>query len=185
MLLVPGARDELLYRKMALVVTGFLCARVIETFHHEHYSAPVWAAIGLMVAVWAERTWHLRFRGLPAGKAAVLLALLAPPVVAMTHRTQLQDGWPARRVALVKRLSGLTGDQLVVVRYPAPKWNVIEEWVYNGADIDREKVVFAHDLGAEEDRVLLNYYPNRTKWLLTFDPVSQEDRIQAYPGIER
>ena len=68
----------------------------------------------------------------------------------------------------------------MIVRYPNTSWNVGEEWVYNGADIDRQRVVFAHDLGAEEDRKLLAYYPDRKAWLLTFDAQSGADKIQPY-----
>jgi hypothetical protein len=72
----------------------------------------------------------------------------------------------------------------VIVRYPAPDWHVAEEWVYNGADIDGERVVFAHDLGTEQDRALLDYYPDRTALLLTFESVSGQEHIEPYPGAQ-
>ena len=68
----------------------------------------------------------------------------------------------------------------MIVRYPSPDWNPLEEWVYNSADIDSQRVVFAHDLGVEQNRALLAYYPDRTVSLLTFDRVSGEDQIQPY-----
>ena len=39
----------------------------------------------------------------------------------------------------------------MLVRY-APDHEVFEEWVYNGADIDGSKVVWARDMGAEKNR---------------------------------
>jgi hypothetical protein len=52
--------------------------------------------------------------------------------------------------------------------------------VYNGADIDQQQVVFAHDLGTEGNRALLHYYSDRTAWLLTFDTTSEQDQIEPY-----
>jgi hypothetical protein len=89
--------------------------------------------------------------------------------------------WQYRRAAVVCKLSKLDKPQLVFVRYPSPVWNVAEEWVYNSADIDSQRVVFAHDLGAEKDREILNYYPDRTASLLTFDPVSGMEKLEPYP----
>ncbi len=52
--------------------------------------------------------------------------------------------------------------------------NRFEEWVYNGADIDASRVVWARDLGAENKK-LLRYYPDRTAWLL--EPDSRPPRL--------
>jgi S-adenosylmethionine:diacylglycerol 3-amino-3-carboxypropyl transferase len=57
---------------------------------------------------------------------------------------------------------------------------VRDEWVYNSADIDAQRVIFAHDLGAVKDRELLAYYPDRDSWLLTFDPVSGQYKLSPY-----
>jgi hypothetical protein len=180
---------------MAVVAGVFLLALIVETFHFPHYSAPALAALGLMIAVWAEHAWSYRVRGLPAGKALVLIALASPAIVALSAVSNAQKGnaavhpygpgggpahWPEHRVALIERLSALNGRQLVIVRYPSPGWNIHEEWVYNGADIDQQQVVFAHDLGTEDNRALLNYYPDRTAWLLTFDTASEQDLIEPY-----
>jgi len=70
----------------------------------------------------------------------------------------------------------------VIVRYPSPGWRITEEWVYSSADIDHQRVVFAHDFGLEQNRALLNYYPDRTALLLTFDPASGQEHIEPYPS---
>jgi hypothetical protein len=88
--------------------------------------------------------------------------------------------WPRRRAALIKQLSTLERGQLVIVRYPYPDWDVLEEWVYNDADIDKQRVIFAHDFGDEENRKLLAYYPDRTVWLLTFDTKSGQEDLEPY-----
>jgi hypothetical protein len=197
-LLVPAAWRDPLYRKMVIVAGVFLLALAVETFHYEHYTAPVWAALALMIAVWAEYAWDLRIRTRRVGIVLVLVALMLPAFVAISQVPQLleetsgpQGGdsrnitplgfWPYRRFALIERLSALDRPQLVIVRYPSPDWRVWEEWVYNGADIDGQRVVFAHDLGAEQDRALLNYYADRTALLLTFDSASGQEQIEPYP----
>ena len=45
----------------------------------------------------------------------------------------------------------------MLVRY-APDHNVLEEWVYNHADIDGSAIVWARDMGDAANRELLDYY---------------------------
>ncbi|MFZ0745520.1 MAG: hypothetical protein WAM85_14000 [Terracidiphilus sp.] len=198
MLLVPVAWGDPLYRKMAIVFGVFLLALGAETFHQEHYTAPVLAALALMMAIWAERAWKLRFRNVPVGAALVVLALVSPVIAALpqvetaaknfqldehfTRFASSENYWSNRRGALIARVSALDRPQLVIVRYPWPSWHITEEWVYNSADIDHQRVVFAHDFGTEQNRALLNHYPDRTALLLTFDPVSGQEHIEPYPS---
>jgi hypothetical protein len=57
---------------------------------------------------------------------------------------------------------------VVLVRY-APDHSVHEEWVFNAADIDASKVVWARDLPGDVNDQLFRYYPDRTIWLATPD----------------
>jgi hypothetical protein len=195
-LLVPVAWRDPLYRKMAIVCAVSLLALTAETFQFEHYAAPAWAALALMIAVWAARAWNLCVRKQPVGVALVLLALTFPAIVELpSHLMQRPPGslsgdsgnMPSlryglgQRDTLIERLSALDQRQLVIVRYPSPDWEVDQEWVYNGADIDRQRVVFAHDLGTEQDGALLGYYPDHKAWLLTFDSISGQEKIEPYP----
>ena len=67
------------------------------------------------------------------------------------------------------------GEHLVLVHYgPATMARVsthqiYEELVYNHADIDRSKVVWARSLGAEKDAELIRHYPNRELWVVEED----------------
>ncbi len=45
------------------------------------------------------------------------------------------------------------------------------DWVFNGADIDRQKVLWERDMGAEKNEELLQYYSDRRVWLLEADDV--------------
>jgi hypothetical protein len=84
---------------------------------------------------------------------------------------------PGRRVAVDRQLAQGPGQQLVFVRY-CPQHIFQDEWVYNGADIDHARVVWARDLGASEDQKLLDYYPSRTAWLL--EPDAMPAKLTRY-----
>jgi hypothetical protein len=85
---------------------------------------------------------------------------------------------PARRIAVNRELAQAPGRQLVFVRYSS-QHIFQEEWVWNEADIDAARVVWARDLGPDENRKLLKYYPGRTAWLL--EPDSRPLCLQRLP----
>jgi hypothetical protein len=93
---------------------------------------------------------------------------------------------PERRAAVDRQIAQAPGKQLVFVRY-WPQHIFQDEWVYNAANIDRARVVWARDLGSSENRELLRYYPDRTAWLLEPDAIPPKlTRYRAeveQPGI--
>jgi hypothetical protein len=82
------------------------------------------------------------------------------------------------RNALERRLAGMGGQHLVIVRYSPDHW-AHEEWVYNKADIDASQIVWARDMGTEGNRDLLTYYPHRSQWL--FEP-DKSLNVVPYPA---
>jgi hypothetical protein len=89
-----------------------------------------------------------------------------------------QNEWSLKRAALKRWLEGQSGPQLVFVRY-APAHNTLMEWVYNDADLPHSKVVWARDLGAEHNRLLLQQMPGRTVWSLETD--RRDPQLVPYP----
>jgi hypothetical protein len=80
----------------------------------------------------------------------------------------LMDDWSLDRANLEQWLEQQATPQLVFVRY----WqnhNVNFEWVYNRPDIMHSHVMWARDLGAEHNKLLLNLVPERTVWLVAAD----------------
>jgi hypothetical protein len=89
----------------------------------------------------------------------------------------INHGDPQGRIAINQQLAAVSGSQLVFVRYgPLHRF---EEWVYNAADIDGARIVWARDLGRDENEKLLRFYPDRTAWLL--EPDARPPLLRPYP----
>ncbi|HTC91248.1 MAG TPA: hypothetical protein VK686_23245 [Bryobacteraceae bacterium] len=91
-------------------------------------------------------------------------------------RTFMDRSPTDRREIVNQQLVQSPGKQLVFVRY-WPQHIFQDEWVYNAADIDHARVIWARDLGAE-DQMLLRYYPERTAWLL--EPDAKPPKLTRY-----
>src|SRR5262249_30104547 len=114
---------------------------------------------------------HFRW-GRILSRAAVLLLL----VDTVTHIAKKQCDplwWTCRgdesRQLVIQNLSALPGKHLVVVRYVNDDISVHDEWVFNGADIDGSKIVWARELSSEQNQKLFDYFKNRKVWLATTD----------------
>jgi hypothetical protein len=86
---------------------------------------------------------------------------------------------PQRRIFVNQELEKMPGQLLVFVRYDYPLHIFQDEWVYNRADIDDSRIVWARDLGPEEDEKLLQYYPGRKALLL--QPDVKPPVLTGYP----
>ena len=92
---------------------------------------------------------------------------------------EVNHGDPDGRIGVNTQLAQAPGKQLVFVRY-WPKHEVTE-WVYNGADIDRQTVVFARDLGATRMRSFSVTIPDRKAWLL--EPDARPPKLSRYQPV--
>ena len=173
-----------------------LVGLAVEVFFIPHYAAPL-TAINLALVIQALR--HLRvwrWDSRPAGASlvralplvyagALAIRLLAPTLGLPLTETNL---WWARllpsergleRARLLARLQQTPGQHLVIVRYrPEYDPGTQTEWVYNRADIDRAKVIWARDMGDADNARLLDYYRHRHAWLL--EPGRQPVQLQPF-----
>jgi hypothetical protein len=83
------------------------------------------------------------------------------------------------RAHAVAELEGYAGPQLAIVRY-APHHAPFDDWVYNAADIDRSRVVWAREMETRNSVELLRYFRGRRVWLV--EPDSHPPGISPYPG---
>ena len=84
------------------------------------------------------------------------------------------------RAKAVAQLEAMPGDQLVIVRYNQYH-NSDNEWVYNRADIDSAKIVWARDMGDSGNAELIRFFPQRRVWLA--EPDLAPPRLTPYPGV--
>jgi hypothetical protein len=157
----------------ALTCGLVLAALCLETGVVPHYAAPI---TGLLYVLLIQSVRHLhlwRWNGRPSGRVLVnwlgvtYVALIAS---AIAYATPANDPavWFRQRAAILDELKTMPEQHLVIVRY-APAHNAHAEWVYNAADIDGAKVVWARDMGAAKNRELIDYFRDRRVWLLEAD----------------
>jgi hypothetical protein len=180
LLVVPVIRARI----VAVLLTAFLCSLLAEQYIQAHYMAPALGLFLLAVMFGLRLFRTMKLRSFPIGLAlvATILASSAVLFVNRTVKNALHDrnapvdpmGFRAR---VVQDLTRKPGRHLVMVRY-APDHDVLREQVYNGPDIDAQKVVWALDRGAVQDRSLFAYYPGRTVWL--FEPDGPSPSIKLW-----
>jgi hypothetical protein len=149
-----------------------------------HYAGPYVCVILFVMVQGARHVWAWRTRGgRRAGAwviAAAAVGFFASSVFAARDLVSLPEArWGPIRADIHDSFEHMDGKFLVFVR-AMPDHSLHSSWVYNPADIDRAKVVWAHDLGADANRDLLAYYPDRTAWLVRAGPVNA--RIDPYTG---
>lgn len=157
-----------------LLVVGPLCftASVSVVFFNIHYVAPISAAFLAIVlqAMRHLRTW--RYNNQRCGRflvrAIVTGLILMIPLQLTTLRNTRDEAFGRERADLLHQLEALPGQHLVIVRYGANHDPTLE-WVYNNADIDGSKVVWARDMGPAQNQELLRYYEGRRVWHLDAD----------------
>ena len=168
-------------RFLLITLAVFALGCAFESFYvGAHYSSPV---TGLMLGLFVLALQVLRNsgeRGVFLARAAVACALTVfalrvfagPLHIPLTNAlgTGLYERGPTSfgRSEVEQRLNRFPGKQLVIVRY-APTHEPFEEWVYNDADIDGAKIVWAREMDPAENQRLLAYFKDRTTWLLEAD----------------
>jgi hypothetical protein len=88
----------------------------------------------------------------------------------------------AERAFVTDQLTKIPGDHLVLVSYGS-KHEIYQELVYNGADLEHERIVWARSLTPESDEKVIEHYASRRVWKLT---ENGEVLLKSYePGEEK
>jgi len=137
-----------------------------------HYAAPLTASVFAIVtqAVRHLRQWKLKsYRvGIFASRLIVVLLIARVFLPGAQTVSAPRRGWNLSRAQIAAQLQATPQKHLVIVRY-APSHNVLDEWVYNSADIDAAKVVWAREIPGRDPKPLLDYYRDRKIWLVNAD----------------
>ena len=184
LVLLPRVLRDHRIRFLTIAGAVSLAGSMLVIFFSVHYASPI---TGILLAIALQGMRHLRtwrFEGRPSGlflvRAMVVISLLMLPAGVRNMRTPVAEGPTAEmgreRQAIIDHLDSLPGGQLVFVRYGSLH-DSLREWVYNGADIDTQRVVWARDMGAANQE-LVRYYPQRRAWLLEADV--KPPRLTAY-----
>ncbi len=184
-------RDRRVRFLVATGVTGAL-GLSMNAWLFPHYLAPLTCAI---YAILLQAMRHLRVwcpGGQPSGLALVrilpvvclILAgirLYAEPLKVSIPR------WPTMwygtaplglpRARVLAELESVPGPQLAIVRY-APDHAPFDDWVYNAADIDQSRVVWAREPESGNSLQLLRYFRSRRVWLV--EPDSDPPKMSPY-----
>jgi len=163
-----------------LIYFVLLLGLLTETFKWPHYAAPI-TGLNYYFVVNALRLarWQNRKIGTLILWLTPLLAIAA--LLAFLHGAIKKDNsssWHEQRAQLLKRLKQEDGDHLVVVNY-GPGHSLPNEWVYNEADIDHSKVVFARAINSTQDCQLVEYFKSRRIWSLDGD--QSIPKLEPYP----
>lgn len=171
-------------RSLLWIASVFVLSFALGPWFYIHYTAPAAALIWILIvqsirhlAAWKRmsRQGLWLAQTIPAICAVMILVRLASTPV----KPVFPPDWPmtwystspgnANRAAVLKQLSSLDGQHLVIVRYGPNHRAVMNEWVYNEAEIDAAKVVWAREIGPSSDAELISYFANRRVWLIEAD----------------
>jgi hypothetical protein len=170
-------------RLLAASCGAVLIALCLTTWFQPHYAAPITAPLFALVALGMRhvRTWHWREHAVGLlFVRAVPITYLALLVVAIAEARDLPtNSWHQQRARLVRDLENGGGSHLIFVRY-GPKHDCTDEWVFNRADIDGSKIVWARDMGQPANRQIREYFSDRQAWLLEVD--AETIRMGPYPS---
>jgi hypothetical protein len=173
-------RVRLLIWQSGICIAGFM----VVVLFHPHYAAPLTATMFAIITQGIRhlRQWRLGGRavGIELARAVVVFAVILVPFHDSHSMSFLNMD---RRSRIIEQLNAIPGQHLVIVRYSFGH-NAHEEWVYNRADIDHSKIVWAREVPGVSMTTLLAYFRNRQVWLLEPDK-SAAPNLSPYPTTDQ
>jgi uncharacterized protein (TIGR03437 family) len=158
-------------RILLLTAATLLAGNRLYPFFFPHYAAPL-CGLTILLSVWGLRCLRAtkilsHSVGAGASRALVLMIALSGLLTAvagiLTPWFVSASNTPRSQVA--RQLE--EGKHVVLVRY-SDRHSFHYGIVFNGANIDESRIVWAHDLGPA-NKELIQYYPDRGFWLYNPD----------------
>ena len=172
-------------RKMRLPLAIFflVTAGVFAVVWGEpHYAAPLVCVLVLSVVQTMRHLNTLEIKGRRLGamvvRVIVVILLVQTAGRALNHECdQLERS--CRGITeydeISNKLRSTQGKHLVMVRY-TKFHNSHDEWVFNGAEIDSAKVLWARDIDSSQNEMLFAYFKDRQIWIVEPDEREREAR---------
>jgi hypothetical protein len=163
----PGALFEWSHRYSALALAVPLLALLL-------------LRVGLSLAKRPVLPWRA---GLSAGCELLLIITVVLQLCEMQRNLYVEafpyvdDLSEPFRKPVETQLAALSGEHLVLVRY-SKDHNSGEEYVYNDANIDHAKTVWAREIPGMDLSPLLSYFQNRDVW--TYEPDEDDASVTPY-----
>jgi hypothetical protein len=175
-------------RFLPLTFFVFLFGLSLETYQLQYRYIEPACGLGILIAVYGMRYLRVWRRSNRTGLKISRAALVGIPLVLIMvnvfmygpHKQARSERWYSARAQITRAMESLSGKQLILVRY-SPSHFPQEEWVYNRADIDNAKVVWARDDADRAEVELPRYFSDRTVWIL--DPDSASPVITSLPEL--
>ncbi len=182
----PFACTNKCLRSAAIMLAGFLVGLFMLTGLLPHYAAP---AVGLLLVFEVGGLHWLRYwnpQGKPLGSLLARVAMAAMVAIFIQNVIQRPVSYTsgpaefkALRRSLIAQLNAAPGKQLVLVHYSALH-NPYMDFVVNGADFDQARILWARAMGAEADRSVIDYFPDRRIWSLEGDDPHPQLKCQVH-----
>ena len=153
-----------------------------------HYVAP---AMCVVFAIFVTAMRNLRLfevRGYALGlffsRLVVLGLALQTANAAVTGNADPLDLGGVRmdgRVEAIHKLEAIPGKHLVFVRY-SKDHSVHREWVFNGADLENSRIIWARELDADQNQRVVEHYSGRKVWFIEADRFLSPPQPYAPPA---
>lgn len=182
-------------RKLRLLVVTFVISwlgLLAVVWSLAHYAAPLTCLAFAFIIQGMRHLRQVRFETRPVGLAWARVSILMVFVTfgaSMVQEIRHPYSWTfgfgpgnLQRAKILNELNTQSGQHLVMVRYGHPHY-IHNEWVYNGADIDGAKVVWARELNNDQDARLLSYFSHRHVWLVEPDKDPLEVKPYSPPTL--
>ena len=193
LIMLPRVLRDRRLRILVLMGVWMAVGLGVNAWFAPHYLAPFTAGL---YAILLQSMRHLRMwrpGGQPAGtflvRAAVVICLILAGIRLYAVPLNLVGPWPSvcmwygseglgtERASVLQRIASQPGRHLAIVRY-GPGHDVVNEWVYNAADIDNSRVIWAREMDAQNNAELLRYFKDRTAWLV--EPEANPSKLSPY-----
>jgi hypothetical protein len=180
LLFLPVTLRNRKYRWPFYLLVFMLALNALQLMAHPQHVAAEAAIFYLLLTAGMRQLYIVTRRRVLPERVMAMIALCVVSGAALTlfleqlhPRTSTFWEWPHwkfadARAGILSKLEQMPGKHLVFVRY-GPTHTPDEEWVYNSADIDHSKIVWANSIDARSDMALRGYCRDRQVWVVEPD----------------